>query len=85
MSCSQCIRYEKKRLLRLQDDYDFKVTLTSLPSEVAVRIQVPDVDHSEMRAIQEKQLETGFVTVSELMRLQKAGLFIRCVDHLQSD
>lgn len=62
------------RLLNLSDDYDFlKVTLSSQPEEIIVRIRVPDFDPSEMRAIQHKQQETGFITVNELMDLQKAG------------
>ena len=62
------------RLLKLPDDYDFiRVQLSSLPNEVLVSIQFPDFDPSEMRAIQAKQRETGFISVSELIELQKAG------------
>lgn len=62
------------RLLRLGDDYDFiKVSLASRPNEILVRIETPDFDPSELRAIQEKQRETGFVNVAELLMLQKAG------------
>lgn len=62
------------RLLRLPADYDFvKLDLSSRADEILVRIRVPDFDTSELRAIQTKQKETGFVTVAELMQLQKAG------------
>jgi hypothetical protein len=62
------------RLLRLGDDYDFiRVSLASRPNEILLRIQTPDFDPSELRAIQEKQRETGFVNVAELLMLQKAG------------
>lgn len=62
------------RLLNLSKDYDFiNVSLSSQPNEIVVRIQVPDFDPSEMRAIKEKQTETGFISVNELMQLQKAG------------
>jgi hypothetical protein len=62
------------RLLNLSRDYDFiSVSLSSQPNEIVVRIQVPDFDPSELRSIQTKQQETGFINVGELMQLQKAG------------
>jgi hypothetical protein len=62
------------RLLRIPEDYDFiKMRIESLPDEIVLRIKVPDFDPSEMRAIQHKQQETGFINVDELIRLQKAG------------
>jgi hypothetical protein len=68
------------RPLRLPEDYDFiTVQFSSLPNEVLVSIQFPDFDPSEMRAIQTKQRETGFINVNELIELQKAG-FIRPKD-----
>jgi hypothetical protein len=39
-----------------------------------IRIRLPDFDMGEMRAIQYKQEQTGFITADELMQLQKAGL-----------
>jgi hypothetical protein len=59
------------RLLRIADDYDvLGFTLSSEPNVVSIRIRLPDFDMGEMRAIQHKQLETGFITVDELGRLQ---------------
>jgi hypothetical protein len=62
------------RLLRFSDDYDFiNMSTSSQPNEILVRIQLPDFDPSELRAIQSKQEISGFINASELMRLQKAG------------
>lgn len=60
-------------MLRLSEDYDFlKVDVSSEPDEIPVRIRVPPFDSSEMRAIKEKQMTTGFINAAELMQLQKA-------------
>jgi len=62
------------RLQRLGEDYDFiKMSVCSQPDQILVRIKVPDFDPSELRAIQTKQLETGFIRVDELILLQRAG------------
>jgi hypothetical protein len=63
-----------KRLLTISEDYDFlKMKISSHPDEIVVRIRVPDFDPSTMRAIQQKQRQTGFVSADELMQLQRAG------------
>ena len=63
-----------RRLLSLSDDYDVVgIHLTSEPNVISVRIRLPDFDLGELRAIQWKQCETGFITADELMRVQKAG------------
>ena len=63
-----------KRLLRIPEDYDvLGYRLNSDAEGVSIKIKVPDFDMGEMRAIQHKQQETGFITVDELIRLQKAG------------
>jgi len=62
------------RLLRIQEDYDLvNMTVSSLPNEIVFRARLPDCDMGEIRAIQTKAKETGFIRVDELMRLQKAG------------
>ena len=62
------------RLLRLSDDYNIlHMDIESLPNEIVLRVRLPDFDMSEIRAIQTKETETGFITVEELIRLQKAG------------
>src|SRR5208283_5197266 len=43
------------------------------PDEIVVHVRLPDCDMSEMRAVKFKQQETGFITVDELMSLQRAG------------
>jgi hypothetical protein len=69
-----------KRLLRFTDDYDFiKIRISSQPNEILVRIQVPDFDPSQIRAIQSKQQISGFISAGELMQLRKAG-FRDCRD-----
>jgi len=40
---------------------------------ITFKIRLPDYDMGEIRAIQAKAHETGFIRVDELMRLQKAG------------
>ena len=63
-----------KRLLSIPEDYDvLGFTLSSEPNVVSIRIRLPDFDMSEVRAIQYKQQETGFITVDELIRVQRAG------------
>lgn len=87
--CTQCDNIEKEkkqvteptdrqrilnRLLRLTEDYDMvKTTIESTPDEIVLRVRVPNLDMSELRAVQYKQQQTGFITVQELMKLQKAG------------
>jgi hypothetical protein len=62
------------RLLRIQEDYDvLGATVSSLPNEIVFRVRLPDFDMREMRAIQAKATETGFIRVDELMKLHKAG------------
>jgi hypothetical protein len=62
------------RLLRIQEDYDIiEATVSSMPNEIVFRVRLPDCDMGEVRAIQAKAKETGFIRVDELMRLQKAG------------
>lgn len=63
--CQNCGR-------ELQDGMRFCVGCGAA-NTIIVRIQVPDFDPSELRAIQNKQQETGFINVCELMLLQKAG------------
>jgi hypothetical protein len=63
-----------KRLLSLPDDYDvLGFTLSSEPKVISIKIRLPDFDMGELRAIQYKQRETGFITVEELMKVQHAG------------
>jgi hypothetical protein len=62
------------RLLRIQEDYDvLGATVSSLPNEIVFRVRLPDFDMGEIRAIQARAEETGFIRVDELMKLQKAG------------
>jgi len=62
------------RFLHLNEDYDIHyMDIQSLPNEIVLRIKLPNCDMSEIRAIQQKQMETGAITVYELMRLQEAG------------
>jgi|SRR5208337_422298 len=63
-----------RRLLSLSDDYDvLGLELEAKPDEIVVHVRLPDCDMSEMRAVKFKQQETGFITVDELMSLQRAG------------
>jgi hypothetical protein len=63
-----------KRLLSIPDDYDvLGFTLSSEPNVISIKIRLPDFDMGELRAIQFKQEETGFITAEELMRLHRAG------------
>jgi hypothetical protein len=62
------------RLMRIQEDYDLlSVSISSLPNEIVFRARLPDFDMKELRAIQYKAKETGFIRGDELMKLQKAG------------
>ena len=62
------------RLLGMQEDYDIlEMSISSLPNEIVFRARLPDCDMGEIRAIQAKAQETGFIRASELMKLQKAG------------
>ena len=63
-----------RRFLSLTDEYDLlglKVEATA--NELVFRLRLPDFDMGEMRAIKDKQRETGFITADELLQLQKAG------------
>jgi len=63
-----------KRLLGIPEDYDvLGFTLSSEPNAISIRIRLPDFDMGELRAIQYKQQQTGFITVDELIRVQRAG------------
>jgi hypothetical protein len=62
------------RLMRIQEDYDLlNVSISSLPNEIVFRARLPDFDMRELRAIQAKAKETGFIRADELMKLQKVG------------
>jgi len=63
-----------RRFLSLQDDYDLLgLEVEAKADELLFRVRLPDYDMGEMRAIQHKQRETGFITVDELIRAQRAG------------
>jgi hypothetical protein len=63
-----------KRLLSLPEEYDvLGFTLSSEANVISMKIRLPDFDMSELRAIQDKQKETGFITVEELIKVQRAG------------
>jgi len=63
-----------KRLLSLHEDYDIlSMDIGSDPNVLLIRIRFPDYDMGELRAIQWKQRETGFITVDELIKVQQAG------------
>ncbi len=63
-----------KRLLSISGDYDvLGSTLSSKANEISITIRLPNFNMSELRAIQYKQQETGFITVNELMKVQRAG------------
>jgi hypothetical protein len=47
--------------------------IESLPNEIVFHILLPDFDMNEIRAIKTKATETGFINVSELMKLERAG------------
>ena len=87
--CEQCNRVEEevkqvvepsdrmriiRRLLALSEDYDLLgMKVEGRPNELVFHIRLPDFDRSEVRAIQYKQQETGFITVDELIKVQRAG------------
>ena len=63
-----------KRLLSVPEEYDvLGFTLSSEANEISIKIRLPDFDMGELRAIQYKQQETGFITVDELIKVQRAG------------
>ena len=63
-----------RRLLTLSDDYDIlSMRVEGRPDELVFHIRLPDSDLGEARAIQRKQQETGFITVEELLKVQRAG------------
>ena len=63
-----------KRLLSITDDYDvLGFTLSSESDGVSIKFRLPGSDMSELRTIQYKQRETGFITVEELIKVQRAG------------
>jgi hypothetical protein len=55
------------------------MSISSLPNEIVFCARLPDFDMGEIRAIQTKAQETGFIRASQLMKLQKAG-FKRSLD-----
>jgi len=63
-----------RRFLSLGDDYDvLGLKVEARPDELVFRVRLPDFDMGELRAIQWKQQETGFISCDELMRVQRAG------------
>ncbi len=63
-----------KRLISLPEDYDLLgFTLSSEANVISIKIRLPDFDMAELRAIQYKQQETGFITVDELIKVQRSG------------
>jgi hypothetical protein len=67
-------------LIRIPQDYDIiGFSITSETDGITFKIRLPDYDMGEIRAIKDKARETGFITVSELIELQKAG-FNRPID-----
>jgi hypothetical protein len=63
-----------KRLLSLPEDYDvLGFTLSSEANVISIKIRLPNFDMGELRAIQYKQQETGFISVDELIKVQRAG------------
>ena len=63
-----------RRFLSLSDDYDILgLEIKSLPDELVLHVRFPNFDMNEMRAIQYKQQETGFITAEELMKVRRAG------------
>jgi len=63
-----------KRLLSIPEEYDvLGFTISSEANEISIKIRLPDFDMGELRAIQYKQQETGFITVDELIKVQRAG------------
>jgi hypothetical protein len=62
------------RLMRILEDYDvLGYSITSEADGITFKIRLPDHDMGEIRAIKAKARETGFITVDELIRVQKAG------------
>jgi len=63
-----------RRLLALSEDYDLLgMRVEGRPDELVFHIRLPEFDLGEARAIQHKQRETGFITVEELIKVQRAG------------
>lgn len=63
-----------RRFLSLSDDYDLLgLDIEGRADELVFRVRLPDFDMGEMRAIQYKQQETGFITADELMKVRRAG------------
>ncbi len=63
-----------RRFLSLSEDYDLLgLEIEGRADELVFRVRLPDFDMGEMRAIQYKQQETGFITADELMKVQRAG------------
>lgn len=62
------------RLLRIPEDYDILgFSISSEPDGISFKVRLPNYDMGEIRAIQTKAEKTDFITVGELMQLQKAG------------
>lgn len=63
-----------RRFLSLSDDYDLLgLEIEGRADELVFHVRLPDYDMGEVRAIQFKQQETGFITADELMKVQRAG------------
>jgi hypothetical protein len=63
-----------RRFLSLSDEFDILgLEIQSLPDELVLHVRFPDCDMNEMRAIQFKQRETGFINVDELMKVRRGG------------
>jgi hypothetical protein len=63
-----------RRFLSLSNDYDLLgLKVEARADELVFRVRLPDFDMGEMRAIQYRQQETGFITVEELMKVKRAG------------
>jgi hypothetical protein len=63
-----------RRFLSLSNDYDLRgLVIEAGAGELVFRVRLLDFDMGEMRAIQYKQQETGFITADELMKVQRAG------------
>jgi hypothetical protein len=63
-----------RRFLSLSDEYDvLGLEIEAKADELVFHVRLPDFDVSELRAIQWKQRETGFVSVEELMKVRRAG------------
>jgi hypothetical protein len=63
-----------RRFLSLSDEYDLLgLEIEGKADELVFHVRLPDFDMGEMRAIQYKQQQTGYITADELMKVQRAG------------